>query len=789
MIYPYNSLQKLGFDDIKALIKSFCISEMGRGMVDKIQFMSQFDQINKFLRQTSEFKNIIENDQPLPIQSFFDIKKLAEKAKIEGTFLSEEEVFQIYSSLQTVFAVIRYFEERNGLYPNLEALFEHLPIEKNIIRHIEAVIDPKGKMKPNASRLLSDITTAIAKAEQEALKKIDQIYKNAQNNNWVADGSLTMRDGRICIPILAENKRKLKGFVHDESASGQTVYIEPEEVFSLNNRIRDLEFEKRREIIRILTELTTQLRPYVPILLSYHGFLTKLDFVRAKALFAIKIDANMPVLLNETRLKLINAKHPLLLLNHKESGKSVVPLNVHLDDKVRILLVSGPNAGGKSVAMKTVGLLQIMIQAGLLIPADEESEVGVFKQLFADIGDDQSIESDLSTYSAHLSKMKYFTEHTSAKTLILIDEFGTGTDPLFGGPIAEAVLEQLNQKKSFGMITTHYSNLKLFANSAPGLENASMVFDNINLQPMYMLEMGKPGSSYAFEIAQKIGLSKHLIDLAKSKISVQQRKIDTLLVDLERDKKEVFDTKIALDKQQRKYKSLLEENEQLKAYYDENKRNLIREAKLEAQQIIKSANKLVENTISEIKEAKADKATTQTLRANLNNELKKNETKPLPPTKQQQKESEEIEVGDWIKMPESENLAQVLEIAKDNLIVAFGELRSVIKKNRVVKVSNKSVPKAIKTFGTSTYADSAASFSPEIDLRGKRGEDALAELERYFDRAVMFGFPSFKIIHGKGDGILRKLIRNYLKSYPQVNKMEDEHADRGGDGITYVYLR
>ncbi|HTN21585.1 MAG TPA: endonuclease MutS2 [Pelobium sp.] len=788
MIYPQNSLYKLGFDEVKNSIKNLCMSEMGRGMVDKIQFMSQYDQINKFLRQTAEFKNIIENDQPLPIQSFYDIKRLAEKAKLEGAFLNEEEVFQIYVSLQTVFAVIRYFEDRNGLYPNLEALFEHLPIEKSIIRHIEAVIDAKGKMKPNASRLLSDITTAIAKAEQEALKKIDQIYKNAQANNWLADGSLTVRDGRICIPILAENKRKLKGFVHDESASGQTVYMEPEEVFTLNNKIRDLEFEKRREVVRILTELTNQLRPYVPILFSYHNFLTKLDFVRAKALFAIQIDAQMPFLVKEARLKLINARHPLLLLSHKESGKSVVPLNVHLDEKVRILLVSGPNAGGKSVAMKTVGLLQIMTQAGLLIPADAESEIGIFKQLFADIGDDQSIESDLSTYSAHLSKMKYFTEHASGKTLILIDEFGTGTDPLFGGPIAEAVLEQLNQKRSFGMITTHYSNLKLFANSAEGLENASMIFDNEQLQPMYMLEMGKPGSSYAFEIAQKIGLSKHLIDLAKSKISIQQRKIDTLLVDLERDKKEVFDTKLSLDKQQRKYQSLLAENEKLKAYYDENKRNLIREAKTEAQQIIKNANKLVENTIAGIKEAKADKTKTQELRANLNTALKANEVKPQAPTKQQQKDVEEIEVGDWVKMPDSENLVQVLEISKDNLIVAFGELRSVVKKKKVVKVSNKSVPKELKRFGTSGYTESSASFSAEIDVRGKRGEDALAEIERYFDRAVMFGFSSFKVIHGKGDGILRKLIRNYLKNYPQVAKMEDEHVDRGGDGITYVYL-
>lgn len=787
MLYPQSSLQKLGFEEIKNCIKGFCISEMGQGMVDKMQFMSNYDHINKFLRQTSEFKNILENDQPLPIQSFFDIKRLAEKARIEGTFLSEEEVFHIYSSLQTVFAVIRYFEERNGLYPNLEALFEHLPIEKNILKHIEAVLDVKGKIKPNASRLLADIFAAITKAEQEARKKIDQIFKNAQQNNWVADGSLTVRDGRLCIPILAENKRKLKGFVHDESSSGQTVYIEPEEVFSLNNQIRDLEFEKRREIIRILTELTNQLRPYVPLLLSYHGFLTKLDFVRAKALFAQQIEAEMPVLLQDTRIKLINAKHPLLLLNHKESGKAVVPLNMHLDNQVRILLVSGPNAGGKSVAMKTVGLLQLMVQSGLLIPAASESEIGIFKQLFADIGDDQSIESDLSTYSAHLSKMKYFTEHANGKTLVLIDEFGTGTDPLFGGPIAEAVLEQLNQKKSFGMITTHYSNLKLYANSADGLENASMIFDNEHLQPLYMLEMGKPGSSYAFEIAQKIGLSKHLIDLAKSKISVQQRKVDTLLVDLERDKKEILEARIALEKQQKKYQSLLAENEKLKAYYDENKRNLIREAKLEAQQIIKNANKLVENTIAEIKESKADKAKTQNLRANLQTELKKNEIKPK--TVQKSVEQEEITVGDWVKMLDSGNLAQVLEISKDNLIVAFGELRSVIKKKRVEKVSNKSVPKAVKQFGTSIYTDSAASFSPEIDLRGKRGEDALSELERYFDQAVMFGFSNFKVIHGKGDGILRKLIRNYLKNYPQVNKMEDEHADRGGDGITYVYLK
>lgn len=788
MIYPENSLAKLGFDEIKNGIKSHCISEMGTDMVDKIRFMSNYDQLIKFLRQTYEFKTILETDEVLPIQSFFDIKKLSDKAKIEGAFLTEEEFFQVYHSLQTVFAVIRYFEDRNGIYPNLEALFEHLPIEKSIIREIERVIDVKGKIKNNASQLLSDIIDAITKAEQEARKKIDQIYKNAQQNNWVADGSLTVREGRICIPILAENKRKLKGFVHDESASGQTVYIEPEEVFNLNNLVRDLEFEKRREVIRILTELTDKIRPHIPILYAYHGFLTKLDFVRAKALYAIEIGAELPVLLKNTGLKLINARHPLLILSSKFNGKTVVPLNVHLDENTRILLVSGPNAGGKSVAMKTVGLLQMMVQSGLLVPVAAESEFGIYKQVFADIGDDQSIESDLSTYSAHLSKMKYFTENANGKTLVLIDEFGTGTDPQFGGPIAEAVLELINRKKAFGVITTHYSNLKVFANHTDGLENASMVFDNINLKPLYILEMGKPGSSYAFEIAQKIGLSQQLIELAKSKISIQQQKVDTLLVDLERDKKEVYETRRAIEKQQLKTRQLMEENERLKVYYDENRRNLLRQAKLEAQQIIKNANKLVENTIAEIKQHKADKIKTQQLRGNLAEELKKHQIKPEKDTNTVQSISE-IQQNDWVKIIDSGNIARVIEVNKENLIVAFGELKSVVKRNRLQKIAEKEVPKEVKKYSAVTHTQSAVDFVSEIDVRGQRGEEALYQIEKHLDKAIMFNMNSFKIIHGKGDGILRKLIRNYLKKYSEVERLEDEHADRGGDGITYVYLK
>ncbi|WP_316839943.1 endonuclease MutS2 [Pedobacter gandavensis] len=789
MLYPENCLERLGFSEVRQLIHKHCLSPMGQQMVAKMQVMTKYDQINKFLRQTYEFKSILENQEPLQISTFFDIKSLADKIKVEGTYLVEDELHQMYASLQTVFSVLRFFEERKEIYPNLEALLEHLPVEKNILKRIEMVLDPKGKIKPNASSTLQQIIGDIAKAEQDVRKRMDSIYKTAVGNNWVADGSLTIRDGRMCIPILAENKRKLKGFIHDESASGQTVYMEPEEVFTLNNKLRDLEFDKRREIIKILIALTTDLRPYTPLLLSYHGFLTKLDFVRAKALFSIDIEADMPVLVKEAKTKLINATHPLLYLSFKEDKKTVVPLNIQITDDLRIVLVSGPNAGGKSVCMKTVGLLQIMVQSGLLIPVHESSEVGIFENIFADIGDDQSIESDLSTYSAHLTKMRHFVAHASPKTLVLIDEFGTGTDPQFGGPMAEAVLEVLNNKKVRGVITTHYSNLKLFAGNTPGLENASMLFDNDRMKPMYVLEVGKPGSSYAFEIAQNIGLQKEVLELARAKTGTNQNRIDSLLVDLEREKKQIYDTKLHLSNQQNKVKNLVAENEKLKLFLDENRKVLIKEAKLEAQAIIKNANKLVENTIAEIKDKQADKIVTKELRQNLQKVLVQHQVKEEKKPEVAVALNTPIEVGDWVQLNNSETTGQVLEINRDNLVVALGELRSVLKKNRVYKISNKQAKKAIQNNSyTGSISEAIGNFTAELDLRGMRGENALHEVEKYLDKSIMLGFPFIKIIHGKGDGILRKLIREYLKKYSQVNRVEDEHADRGGDGITYVYF-
>lgn len=788
MLFPENCEERLGFNEIRQLVRQYCLSSMGQTMVDRMQVMNKYEQINRFLCQTDEFKRIIENQEPLQINTFFDLKSLAEKIKVEGAYLLEEEFFKVYTSLQTAFSVIRFFDERKENYPNLIALLEHLPIEKAILRYIENVIDAKGKIKVNASLELLRISNEVSKGEQEVRKKMDSIYKNATTNKWTADGSLTIRDGRMCIPILAENKRKIKGFVHDESASGQTVYLEPEEVFNLNNKLRDLEFDRRREIIRILVQLTNDLRPYNPLLFSYHGFLTKLDFVRAKALFALQIGAQMPILFKEPKTKIINARHPLLYLSHQAEKKTVVPLNIFLDEKTRVILVSGPNAGGKSVCMKTVGLLQMMLQTGLLVPVDSHSEMGIFQQIFADIGDDQSIESDLSTYSAHLTKMRHFVSFANAKTLVLIDEFGTGTDPQFGGPMAEAVLQVLNQKKVKGVITTHYSNLKLFAGETEGLENASMLFDNAKMKPLYILDIGKPGSSYAFEIAQNIGLQREVLALAKEKIGVSQNSIDSLLVNLEKEKRQVHEAKTKMANQQSLLNQLIAENEKQKIFLEENKKVLIKEAKLEAQNIVKDANKLVENTIAQIKKKQADKETTRVLRQNLNKHIEKNEVKSEPKSKVEI-EDNAIIVGDWVVLDNGESSGQVLEITKNNVIVAFGDLRSVVKLNRLHKVSNREMKKiAQRSSYTNALSDALNSFKAELDLRGMRGEIALQEVENYLDKAIMLGISSLKIIHGRGDGILRKLIRNYLKQYKEISRIEDEHADRGGDGITYVYF-
>ena len=790
MLYPGNIGEKLGFLEVKRLLRSYCLSPMGGERVDTMRFITRIDLLKKLLQQTAEFRKLLQEDAPFPAADYLDIRPLLHKIRPENAFLSEEEVFQLMLVLKTAFQAIRYMNEREGRYPALAHLFEKVQVEKELLTLLSDTIDEKGQVRPDASLTLSTLLQQIHKSELESRKRLDSIFRQAIKEGWIADGNLTIRQGRMVIPVQADFKRKIKGYIHDESATGQTVFIEPAEVFELNNRVRDLEFERRREITRILIELTTKLRPFTFQLEGYQQLITNLDFIRAKALLAVRFEAQLPTINDRPMMRLVNARHPLLWLSHKETRQEVEPLTLTIDDHERILVVSGPNAGGKSVCLKTVGLLQLMLQSGLLVPASEFSEMGIFHKVLADIGDDQSIESDLSTYSAHLSKMKEFISQAGERTMILIDEFGTGTDPQFGGPLAEAVLEELNRRKVRGVVTTHYSNLKLFAGNTEGLINASMLFDSERLSPLYRLEMGKPGSSYAFEIAEKIGLPLKVLNTAREKAGTEQNYLDKLLIELEREKKELLDQGRELRRQQTQAEQLVSENSALKRHFEENRKKLLKEAKEEARSIISGANKLIENTISEIRESGAEKERTREARRKLKDtgsELtRKEEEKPATAAKLM------VVPGDWVKLPGSEASGEVISVSRGNAVIAVGNLRTVAKLASLETLPRSERRKAGGGPGRAGYTayqqSEGSTFSHEADLRGMRGEAAVAELERLMDRALMLGVEKLRIIHGKGDGILRKLIRNYLQEYKQVSKLEDEHADRGGDGVTYVYL-
>jgi len=795
MLYPDNIDTKTGFGEVKAAITACCLSAMGRAHCENMQFRTDFKELTVLLGQAGEFKSILESDSPFPADDYFEIQSHAAQIRIEGRFLAEEDLFELLLGIRTVFRIISYFRERVDTLPLLNLLLSDARQEPALVRIIAAVIDDAGKLRSDASPLYAELSRKINSLERDARRKVEQEFRDAQRAGYSGDGSLTVRDGRLCIPILAEHKRRVRGFIHDESSSGQTVYVEPEEVFAINNLIRDLEFDKRREKMRILRQTADDLRVYYPLLLEYDRCLGFTDFIRAKALYAIAVEASLPKLHPGPGCRLVDARHPVLDLNLRRAGGRIVPLDFTLDATNRIILVSGPNAGGKSVCLKTLAILQLMIQHGILVSAHPDSSFGLYEDIFVDIGDDQSMESDLSTYSAHLTNMKLFVEKGHTGSLILIDEFGTGTDPVFGGPIAEAVLQVLNEHHVSGLITTHYSNLKIFASHEAGLINASMLFDNATMTPLYKLEIGKPGSSYAFEIAQKIGLPARIIELSKARIGDEQKRIDNLLVTLEREKTALIKEKAEAAKASRRLEFLTEENTKLKEFLDANRNRLIAEAKKEAQAILKNANRLVESTIHEIKLTNADKESTRELRRKLNDEsgrlnisAQTDSPRVKDPDLQIFAGPGAFHPGDWVKLDDHDSPGQILSISKDNAVLALGDIRSVVKLSRLTKLDKKQEIKIARSGYLNKLTSDTLDFTPELDLRGFRGEEAIAELERFLDRALMLNVSSLKIIHGKGDGILRKMVREYLKKYGSSNRIEDEHPDRGGDAITYVYF-
>ena len=811
MLYPTTLESKLGFDKIRELIKQACISPLGQDYVDRVRFSDNHALIDKLLRQTYEFKQIVQYETDFPQSNYIDVREHLSRARVEGLALTEAEFFDLKLALRTVQDCLRFLEKRaeDNSFPFLEELAGPVGVDKTLVASLDRIIDDRGLVRDSASPELASIRRRIISEQANLRKRLDSILRQARQNGWIPDDlNLTVRGGRLVIPIAAEHKRKIKGFVHDESQTGQTVFLEPAEVFDANNEVRELEYAERREIYRILLALTDQIRPHLDGLKRAVNFLGQIDFIRAKAKLAVQLDAGMPMFHNRPVVNWTNARHPLLHLSLAKQHKTVVPLSIELNEQQRILIISGPNAGGKSVALKTIGLIQYMLQCGLLVPLAEYSDMGVFQNLFIDIGDEQSLENDLSTYSSHLTSMKQFLIGAHKRTLFLIDEFGTGTEPGLGGAVAESILEDLNKSGAYGVINTHYTNLKVFADKTPGLVNGAMRFDGEHLEPLYQLEIGRPGSSFAFEIAQKIGLPKGVIDRAKEKLGNQQVNFEKLLKELDIEKRVFSEKNLEISINQRKVAQQLAEYTALKTKLDNEQKQLINDAKQKAKALVQEANQRIESTIREIKENKAERDTTRQVRQELErfeqNELKPEVIVPVEKPKAAEPEFETdsgaIGVGSYVRITgqnieSTTAIGEVLSLRGKDAEVRIGDLKSNIKLSRLEKVSRKTFKEATdvrddrpRNQGVDMN-EKMLNFSFNLDIRGKRGEEAIGEVDRFFDDALMLGYPELRIVHGKGDGILRTLVRNHLRGYKQVGKMEDEHADRGGAGVTIVKMK
>ena len=795
MLYPSNLEQKVNFIKIKELIKAECTSSLWQGVVDQITFSKDFGLVQRLLDQTEEFRQLLLAGEPFPSSHFTNLNPYLEKAKLEGAFLEQDEFQEIKLALQTLQLCISFFQKFGESYPTLKALLGLLlDLDLKLLREIDQVLDEKGKLRSNASKELQLIRTQLLYEESRLRKVMERVFKEARAKGLVPDDSaMTIRGGRMVIPIAAENKRKLRGFIHDESATGQTVFMEPEEALDINNEIRDLEYMEKREIIRILTKLTNQLRPNIPALRKATNFLGVFDFIRAKARFALKTNSVKPILTLERGLSWSDARHPILEISLKAQGKQVVPLHLNLDHQKRLLLISGPNAGGKSVALKTVALLQYMLQCGLLLPMHPDSKCSLFDHLFIDIGDEQSLENDLSTYSSHLMSMKHFSQFANKKTILFIDEFGTGTEPQFGGAIAESILLALAKLGAYGVITTHYGNLKQLAEKQQGLVNGAMRYDVEKLEPLYQLEIGKPGSSFALEIASKIGLSKEIVSYAKQQIGEERVRYDRLLSKLENEKNQYAQLLKEVKEKDSLLAAKLKEYGLLKDTLEQTKKNYIQEAKLEAKSLLDQANKKIESVIREIKEGKAEKEVTKNLRKEL--DVFKEKVKPekvTPKDPEIQVIGGQIQLGDWVRLKDNGAIGEVLLLKSKDADLLIGDLKSTVKLSRLEKIAKTTAKKELKSMekrGSYQTTTKMMDFSSNLDLRGKRGEEVLPMIQNFIDEGFMLGIKNLRIVHGKGDGILREVTRNLLRSMSQVGKLEDEHADRGGAGVTLITLK
>ena len=803
---------KLSFGKIRDLVKAECLSDLGKEKCDKMSFLTNFDTILEEANRTNEFVRILQ-EEDFPTDGFYDVREAIQRIKVVGTYIEPAELFDLSRVVEAIGSIVSFFSNREeGTYYYLQELSRDVFTFPDIQRAIARILDKYGQIKDTASSKLGEIRREKSATEGSISRNMSSILRKAVEDGIVEKGTTpAVRDGRLVIPISPFFKKKLRGIVHDESATGKTVFIEPEVIVEANNKLRELEAEEQREIVRILTEFTTEiLRPRTDELLFSVDYLSVVDFTRAKALFALKTNSVMPKLRNEQVIDWRDAIHPLLFLSHQASGKEIVPLDIHLDKNNRILLISGPNAGGKSVCLKSVGLIQYMAQCGMLVPMHADSEVGIFNDILINIGDEQSIENDLSTYSSHLSYMKEFAKKCNGKTILLIDEFGGGTEPRIGGAIAEALLDHFNRQKSFGVITTHFTNLKQFATDTDGIVNGAMLYDRHEMRPLFRLEIGNPGSSFALEIARKIGLPESVIARATEIVGSDYVNMEKYLQDIVRDKR-YWENKRQNIRQKEKHIEELEE----KLTVDVNninaeRKRILSEAKAKSKEMLDGANAKIERTIKLIKEAKAEKDATRQAREDLTkfkndfvdgdeNDAFAKKVERLNAKSQQksgapaqQKQEKPISVGDTVKIKTSGAKGKVLEIKGNSVDVALGNLRTTVKlkdlqlTQEATQKTQKFSFNIVSSNNSDIVHERSKNFKLQIDVRGMRADEALQAVSYYIEDAIMLDAGTVRILHGTGTGVLRQVIREYLRTVPQVKNFRDEHVDFGGAGITVV---
>lgn len=791
-LFPEDIKSRLEFDKILEILSSYCLSDMAKSRAISLGLFNNKDRIRNVLEEVVEYLKGIDQANEMPIFQYEDIQEDLHFLSKEGYVLEIDSIFRINTLIQIIYHIDIYFKkkEHQKSYPKLCAIADQIEIKAGFSEFVYSILEPDGSVKDSASPELARINKQILSKERESIRAFDAVLKSLKSSGALSENGEAYKNGRRVLSVLAEYKRRVKGIIHDESASGKTVFIEPDSVVFINNQVFELYLKRKQEIYQILKSLCDKLRPYVSDLALWQKIVIRMDLIRAKAHYARTYNGVAPVISDEHKISLKGAFHPLLFLKNKEEDIPTIPFDLDLNNENRILLISGPNAGGKSITLKTVGLVIFMCQSGLLIPAQSETEIGLFNKFFADIGDQQSVEDDLSTYSSHLRNMKITLEKCSSKSFIFIDEFGSGTDPKVGGAIAEIILNEIKQKRAFGVITTHYSNLKIYAHHNKGIINGAMHFDKQHLSPSYELVIGKPGSSFAFEIAEKIGLDNNLIKKAKSKFGKQHKEVESLLTDLMAEKQALNKAKDALKHKELMVDKLMQNYDKMKQDLDIRRKRIKLNEKEKSLQTNRGADRDIQKLIKEIRESQnLEEAKGLSKQLKEEKELLQSEIKPILSDINDYDgfDPKTLKVGDFVKMKNGNQTAQIKKISKNKVELEMGSLSVTAKVSDLLPAS-----KPIKTNARKSVkidlASSAVNAESNLDIRGYTPSDAREFVIEFVDQALIANLSRLKIVHGIGSGVLRKLVRQILKEYTDISKVWHPEEEFGGVGVTYIEL-